>query len=126
MRSKRRMPAEDRSGAEPSGSPNKDCLLVQEGVWRAVEEAAGKGASIAVLKVAEEIGGAFPRSGLSTRDIADALVFAAVDAGVAVERPVPRIPQVRLSRLPRLSLSALRDAAIGRSLPAASGLGLQA
>lgn len=122
MKSKRRMPADNRSEAETSGRSEPEYLLVQKSVWRAVEEAAGNEASIPILKTAGEIGNAFPKSGLSARDIADALVFAAVDAGVAVERPIPQIRQPRLSRLPRLSLGMLRGANGPASPPADVGL----
>jgi hypothetical protein len=126
MRSKRRMPAEYRSGAELSGSSHKECLLVQESVWRAVDKAAENGVAIAVPRMADEIGNAFPASGLSASAIADALVYAAVDAGVLVERQAPRMQPMRLSRLPRLSFSAFRDVAAGRSPPQTAELRPQA
>ena len=108
MKSKRRMPAERSFGAEASGSSQKEFLRVQESVWRMVQAAYESGSSLVVVNAATEIGKAHPNAGLSDRDIADALVFAAVDHGVAIERTVPR---VRHLKLPRLSLGALRQAA---------------
>jgi len=120
MKSKRRMPAESRSSSDNTGSQEDSCRCVQEEIWRIVGEAARNGTSISTALAAREIEGAFPKSGLTTRNIADALVYAAVDAGVMLERKPPLPRQVLVERLPRFSFGALRGGGVrGRAALAA-------
>ena len=68
-----------------AGSSVEQCVLVQEEIWRAVLDAARGEAPLSLSKVVRKIARGFPAAGFSTRDIADALVYAAVDRGVAFE-----------------------------------------
>ena len=75
-----------------AGSSVEQCVLVQEEIWRAVLDAARGEAPLSLSKAVRKIARGFPAAGFSPRDIADALIFAAVDRGVAVEmaNPSPR------------------------------------
>ena len=122
MKSKRRMPAEGRSGKhQVSQEPEvlqEQCLLIQEEIWRVVADAERRGASICAGTVARNIESAFSASGLSSRHIADAVIYAAVDAGVAVERQISVPRQFVVERLPRFSFAALRGRTAGGGLAA--------
>jgi hypothetical protein len=108
MNSKRRMPAEDNSSKRQAGASHEQCLLIQDEIWRVVADAERSGGSICATTAVQKIEGAFASSGLSGRDIADALIYAAVDAGVAVVRR-PSVPrQTAVECLPRFSFAALR------------------
>jgi hypothetical protein len=72
-----------------AGVPIEQCLLVQDEIWRIVSEAARTGARLSLKKQAEKIGSGFQSAGFSYEGIADALVFAAVDCGVAFEVALP-------------------------------------
>ncbi len=78
--------------AEGSSIPIEQCLLVQDEIWRIVSNAARSKARLSLSKQAQKIAGGYPAAGLSPQTIADALVYAAVDCGVAFEiaRPAPR------------------------------------
>jgi hypothetical protein len=96
---------------------NDQCLLVQEEIWRAVSEAAGKEASLSLSHQAQRIASAFPASGYSRRDIEDALVFAAVDEGAVVEIGPParaKVPLIEVSSLIRVA-GRLRSKRGGRA-----------
>ncbi len=77
------------SGTENAESPIEQCRLVQDEVWRIVSRAAETETHLSVWKQAETIVTAFPASGLSLQNIADALVFAAVDRGATLELTSP-------------------------------------
>lgn len=64
---------------------NDQCLLVQDAIWVAVSEAAVNDKSLPLGDEAHRIARTYPASGYSRQDIEDALVFAAVDEGVAVD-----------------------------------------
>jgi hypothetical protein len=64
---------------------NDQCLLVQDAIWVTVSEAAVNDRSLALGDEAQRIARTHPASGYSRQDIEDALVFAAVDEGVAVD-----------------------------------------
>jgi hypothetical protein len=129
MKSKRRMPAESRSNKlqvlREAKVSQEQCLLIQEEIWRVVANAEQTGASICAGAVARKIETVFSASGLSSRDIADALIYAAVDAGVAVERQMSVPRPFGMERLPRFSFAALRGGKAGGGLaapPSATGL----
>jgi hypothetical protein len=72
---------------------------VQDEIWRIVHEAAQTGSGLSLMRRAKSICRAFPRAGFSLESISDALVFAAVDAGVLVERrrrPRRQVPTISL------------------------------
>ena len=122
MKSKRRMPADNRSSKyqvsqEPEVS-QEQCLLIQEEIWRVVADAERSGSSICAGAVAQRIESVFSASGLSGRNIADAVIYAAVDAGVAIERQMPAPRPYVAERLPRFSFAALRARAGGGSIVA--------
>jgi hypothetical protein len=111
MKTKRRMPTDVRS--EDAQSEGPDCLPVQDEIWRLVGEAADTGVPVSVSKLSQELAGRFPQSGLTVSAIADAVVYASVDAGVLLEGIVPQPRRRTVSnRLPRLSFGGLRG---GRS-----------
>jgi hypothetical protein len=116
MKNKRRMPARNRSSEENIPGPTDQCLSVQEEIWRIVEEAADSGKFIAASATVRHIESAFPQSGLSARNIADALVYAAVDAGVLLEHQQPMSRQGFRERLPRISFG------LGRARPPSAGI----
>jgi hypothetical protein len=74
------------------GVPIEQCLLVQDEIWRIVSNAAHSNSRISLGKQARKIASSFPATGFSLQSITDALVFAAVDCGVAFEvaTPAPR------------------------------------
>jgi hypothetical protein len=76
-----------------TGAPVEQCVLVQEEVWRAVLDAARSDAPLSLGKQVRKIARGLPAAGFSARDIADALIYAAVDRGVAVEvtKPSPHL-----------------------------------
>ena len=110
-----------------AGAPIEQCVLVQEEIWRAVLDAARGEAPLSLSKQVRKIARGFPAAGLSTRDIADALVYAAVDRGVAVEVTNPA-PHQALDISGLLSLvgrkrktqadAKLRSSVIGAQIPA--------
>ena len=121
MKSKRRMPADNRSSKQVSQEPEvsqEQCLLIQEEIWRVVADAERNGSSICAGAVAQRIESVFSASGLSSRNITDAVIYAAVDAGVAVERQMPAPRPFVVERLPRFSLAALRGRAAGGGIVA--------
>jgi hypothetical protein len=90
--------------AEAGAEKEEEHLFVQDEVWRVVSEASEGNASIALTQQAQRIARKFPRSGLSEQHIKDALVFAAVDGGVALEiAPAIRadVPFIEVSSLIR-------------------------
>ena len=107
MKSKRRTPAEIHSNEVEHIAPHEQCLRVQDEIWRVVSEAAESGASVAAGSHAARIAGKFRQAGLAPQAIVDAIVYAAVDAGVALElQPSPARPAP--AKRPRFSLAALR------------------
>jgi hypothetical protein len=72
-----------------SGVPIEQCLLVQDEIWRIISEAARTGTRLSLNKQSEKIASGYSAAGFSPENIADALVFAAVDCGVAFEVPLP-------------------------------------
>jgi hypothetical protein len=76
--------AQDRVDATKAGA-NNQCLLVQDAIWQAVSEVARSDTSLALGQQAQSIAKTYPTSGFSRQDIEDALVFAAIDEGVAVD-----------------------------------------
>jgi len=107
MKTKRRMPAEIHSNEVERIAPHEQCLRVQDEIWRVVSEAVESGASVAAGSHAARIAAKFRESGLAPRAIVDALVYAAVDAGVALEMQPSRARPAPAKR-PRFSLAALR------------------
>jgi hypothetical protein len=85
---------------------NKQCLLVQAEIWRVISEAARKNASLSLSRQAQRIASTFPESGYSRADIADALVFAAVDEGVVLDA----VPTAR-AEVPFIEVKSLLRAA---------------
>jgi len=88
-----------RSDSAEAASKNRQCLAVQNEIWRIVNEAARTGSGLTISRRAKSIFRAFPTAGFSVESIGDALVFAAVDAGVAVERrrrPRRQVPTISL------------------------------
>ena len=81
------------AGGAETGIPVEQCVLVQDEVWRIVSEAARDGARLSLSRQAKAIAKAFPDAGVTSDLVADALVFAAVDRGVAIEarRSMPAI-----------------------------------
>ncbi len=71
-----------------SGAPVEQCLLVQEEIWRAVSDAAREESPLSLARQVRKIVRGLPAAGFSTRDIADALVYAAVERGVVVDAAV--------------------------------------
>ena len=108
MKSKRRTPAEIHSNEVEHIAPHEQCLRVQDEIWRVVSEAVESGASVAAGSHAARIAGKFRESGLAPRAIVDALVYAAVDAGVALEMQPPASRQAMPAKHARFSLAALR------------------
>ena len=86
----RTKPADDTLG--DAGAPIEQCLIVQDEIWRIVLEAARTESRLSLAQQAKRIADAFPASGLTHESISDALVFAAIDAGVMIEirKPVTR------------------------------------
>ena len=76
---------------------NDQCLQVQGEIWRAVTEAGRSDGNLSLRAETRRIAKAFPTSGYSPQDIKDALVFAAVDVGVAVAIAPPAEPSARAS-----------------------------
>ncbi len=74
------------------GVPIEQCLLVQDEIWRIVSNAAHSNSRLSLGKQARKIASGYPATGFSLQNITDALVFAAVDCGVAFEvaSPAPR------------------------------------
>ena len=68
-----------------AGIPIEQCLLVQDEIWRIVADAARSGSRLSLGKQARRIAGNYPAAGLALQSIMDALVYAAVDCGVAFE-----------------------------------------
>jgi hypothetical protein len=93
----RTKPAKQATGDAEAGVPIEQCLLVQDEIWRVVSEAASNGVRLSLSGVAQKIASAFPAAGLTLQNVADALVYAAIEYGVAFEpRPKPvRQPTVR-------------------------------
>jgi hypothetical protein len=118
MKSKRRMPNEDQSTSLKTDLTQAAFFRVQDEIWRVVDEAEKKGSNISLVSATRTIESAFPNAGLTTQDIADALVFAAVDAGVPLERQESAQKEAAAqSRLPRLSFAAFRAGRKGAPLP---------
>jgi hypothetical protein len=91
-------PTKNEIRGSEEGVPIEQCLLVQEEIWRVVSDVARTETRLSLEKQARKIAGVFPAADLSPESIVDALVFAAVDFGVAVE-PAPRQPRSRLLSL---------------------------
>jgi hypothetical protein len=90
--------------AEKGAESDSEDLIVQEEIWRVVSEASQGNGGIALTRQAQRISRKFPRSGFSEQHIKDALVFAAVDQGVALEiAPAVRadVPFIEVSSLIR-------------------------
>jgi hypothetical protein len=69
----------------------EQCLLVQQEIWRIVTGVSRSKTLLPLAAQARRIAGLFPASGFTKENVADALVFAAVDSGVGVEvRVSPR------------------------------------
>lgn len=111
-----------------AGVPIEQCLLVQQEIWRIVAEAEREGSELAVWAEARRIAVDMPASGFSLANIADGLVYAAVDLGVrlkahpAAERPAPAVSSLmalvrgRKARLPERPQPVFG----GTALPAAT------
>jgi hypothetical protein len=76
--------AQDKVDAARIGVDDQ-CLHVQGAIWVTVSEAAVNDKSLSLGDEAKRIARAHPASGYSRQDIEDALVFAAVDEGVAFD-----------------------------------------
>ncbi len=85
----RSKPTENTVAEGEVGVPVEQCLLIQDEIWRIVSDAERHDSCLSVTREARNIADAFPASGLSEQNIIDALVFAAVDIGVAVEIAKP-------------------------------------
>jgi hypothetical protein len=86
-----------------AGVPIKQCLLVQQEIWRVVSEAAKSGLTFSPREQAERIAAEFPAAGFSSTNLADALVYAALECDLVC---APR-PTVRRQRPPIVDLIAL-------------------
>lgn len=121
--------AQDRVDATRAGAHNQ-CLLVQDAIWQAVSEAARSDTSLALGQQAQSIVRTYPTSGFSRQDIEDALVFAAVDEGVALDigaSAAPGVPTIEFRSLWRAT-GRKRYRKIGRkrTKPEAAGAARQA
>ena len=87
-----------RSDSAEAASVNRQCLAVQNEIWLIVKEAARTESGLAITRRAKSIFRAFPTAGFSVESIGDAMVFAAVDAGVAIERR-RQVPTISLPGL---------------------------
>lgn len=86
MKVSRLMRAQSRAGEEEElRAARQERLLLQEEIWRLVAEADGREASFSAQRHARRLEREFPQARLSLLNITDALVYAAVDAGVVVE-----------------------------------------
>jgi hypothetical protein len=84
-------------------------MLVQQEIWRIVSEAARTGSRVALKFEAQRIAKNHPGVGFSEQAVTDALVYAAVDTGVAFETRNGRRPTVEIPRI--LSLVGKRKRA---------------
>lgn len=108
----------------PAGSTrqaaNDQCLQVQGEIWRAVAAADRRG-NLSLRDETRRIAKAFPASGYSPQDIKDALVFAAVDIGVAIEiapAAQPSAPVIDVRALLRGKGRRMRKASRKAAAPA--------
>ncbi len=85
-------PTKNRAKGSEAEISIEQCLLVQDEIWRIVSNAARTEACLPLWKQAQKIAGGFPAADVSLQSIADALVYAAIDRGVAIEvvTPAPR------------------------------------
>ncbi len=85
----RTKPTKEDVGNSGVGVPTEQSLLVQEEIWRIVSDAAETGSRLSLARTAQKIASDFPTAELSPVAITDALVFAAIEAGVAFETRLP-------------------------------------
>jgi hypothetical protein len=87
------------TGNGETGVLIEHCLPVQEAVWRIVSDAARGEALLSLEDEARRIAEMFPSAELTPAQIADALVFAAVDAGAPLQvraQPKRQVPTIVL------------------------------
>jgi hypothetical protein len=91
-----RKPAGEERALEAS---QQQRLLLQEQIWRIVSRAARNDMPLAAAPCAQRLQREFSRAGLSLLSITDALVYAAVDAGVVVEARAETVKNRRMRRV---------------------------
>ena len=103
----RSKPATGETGDGEAGILVEHCLPIQDEIWRIVLNAGRLQTPLSLAEQSRKIAAMFPSAKLTPAQVADALVFAAVDAGVAFQtRALPKrqVPTIELpGRFFRLS-----------------------
>ena len=91
------------------------CLRVQDEIWRVTAGAAQNQTPLCLPRAAKRIARQVPGSGFSLQSIEDAVVFAAIEAGVVVSRQPPakrvaRRDDTMLASLPQSRSSGVSPA----------------
>lgn len=89
----RSKPAENSVQESAGADEIEQCLLVQQEIWRIVTGASRSQSLLPLAAQAHRIAGLFPASGFTQENIADAIVFAAVDSGAALAVRTPALQQ---------------------------------